>query len=266
MVHQVVTVDTNPYEGQKPGTSGLRKPTKIFLEKPNYTANFVQCILDCIDDKSCLAIDFIIKICAGNGVKRLIIGQNDTSNGGPAPEGITDKIFKLTKEIKQFKTVPDLSISIDEVGTQEVVIGTDKMIVEIIEMHLRYGDRNMILGIKGLFVCSYFCMDSGPSVLSYCVISSSKLLSLDTILTKKLLLKLGSRILKVSIISVPHLLNNNFESTLTSIQLRICIHLKITSRLTLLEELKTILPLVPTIPELVAGFLHLMYLSCEFSH
>ncbi|RZC33218.1 PGM PMM I domain containing protein [Asbolus verrucosus] len=82
-------VATTPFEGQKPGTSGLRKKVKVFMEK-NYTENFVQCILDALGDKlkgstlivggdgryfSKQAINIIIRIAAANGVHKLIIGQ-----------------------------------------------------------------------------------------------------------------------------------------------------------------------------------------------
>ena len=37
---EVVTRTTTPYDGQKPGTSGLRKKTKVWMEG-TYTHNFV---------------------------------------------------------------------------------------------------------------------------------------------------------------------------------------------------------------------------------
>lgn len=89
-MHEVVTVKTKPYEGQKPGTSGLRKKVKVFIQE-NYTENFIQSILDANKQNivgSVLVVggdgrylvkevvNKIIKIAAGNGVSKLFVGQN----------------------------------------------------------------------------------------------------------------------------------------------------------------------------------------------
>merc|ERR1719440_1236881 len=90
---EVSTVTTKPIDGQKPGTSGLRKKTKVFMEE-NYLANFVQSVFDALADTGTAvqggtlvvsgdgryfnskAAQIVAKIAYGNGVKTVWFGQN----------------------------------------------------------------------------------------------------------------------------------------------------------------------------------------------
>jgi phosphoglucomutase len=86
MTAQVIA--TAPIEGQKPGTSGLRKKTPVFMTS-GYLENFVQSIFDAIggaqgktfvlggdgryfNDR---AAQTILKMAAANGAARVIVGQ-----------------------------------------------------------------------------------------------------------------------------------------------------------------------------------------------
>lgn len=85
----IITIETTPFEGQKPGTSGLRKKVPAF-QQPHYLANFVQSIFDALDgiEGETLvvggdgryfneeAIQIILKMAAANGIARVIVGQN----------------------------------------------------------------------------------------------------------------------------------------------------------------------------------------------
>ncbi|TPX33769.1 phosphoglucosamine mutase [Synchytrium microbalum] len=167
MSFTVTEVKTTPFEGQKPGTSGLRKRVKVF-QQPHYTENFIQAILDAIPggaEGSTLvvggdgryfgqeAVQIIIKLSAANKVCKLIIGQSgilstpaasnliikrkatggilltashnpggpendfgikyNMSNGGPAPEGVTDKIYEYTVKLASYKSadIPEVDLS-----------------------------------------------------------------------------------------------------------------------------------------------------------
>lgn len=43
----------------------------------------------------------------------------NTSNGGPAPDGVTNKIYELSTGIKEYFIVPELKCDIKTIGTQQ---------------------------------------------------------------------------------------------------------------------------------------------------
>lgn len=144
---------------------------KVFSQQ-HYTENFVQAILSSIPSPgvkgatlvvggdgryfSIPAIQSIIRLCAGNGVSKLIIGADgilstpaashvirsykatggilltashnpggpdadfgikyNMNNGGPAPEGVTDKIFEVTKTISEYYVVEGDDIDLSKPG------------------------------------------------------------------------------------------------------------------------------------------------------
>ncbi|KAI9291758.1 Phosphoglucomutase, first 3 domain-containing protein [Neoconidiobolus thromboides FSU 785] len=176
-------IPTTIFDGQKPGTSGLRKKVAVFSQQ-HYTENFIQATLQAIPNgcqgKTLVvggdgryfseeAVQKIIKIAAGNGVAKLIIGQNgilstpaasnlirklkadggilltashnpggpendfgikyNVSNGGPAPESITDKIYEYTKIIKEYSLADIQDVDISKIGTIEY----NNFIIEVID-------------------------------------------------------------------------------------------------------------------------------------
>lgn len=178
----IVTVSTQPIAGQKPGTSGLRKKTRVFME-PGYLENYVQAIIEGVGGVAGreivvggdgryfndTAIGVILRMLVANGAKKAIVGRGgilstpaasnlirkrrafggfvlsashnpggpdedfglkfNVSNGGPAPEPVTDAIFARTKDIAEYRITEEAAPSIDALGTFDLA----GMVVEIVD-------------------------------------------------------------------------------------------------------------------------------------
>ncbi|MBR1777070.1 MAG: alpha-D-glucose phosphate-specific phosphoglucomutase [Alphaproteobacteria bacterium] len=207
----IKTVPTKPFEGQRPGTSGLRKKVTVF-EQPRYLENFVQSIFDSLEgyqSKTLViggdgryfnrkAIQIIIKMAAANGFGELMIGKGgllstpaascvirkyqafggiilsashnpggptedfgikyNISNGGPAPEKVTEAIYANTQKIESYKIADTPDIDLDTIG--EKVLGETKIkiidpVADYAQMMSKLFDFDLI---RRLFEVGHFKM------------------------------------------------------------------------------------------------------------
>lgn len=207
----ISTINTTPFEGQKPGTSGLRKKVSVF-KQPHYLENFIQATFNALGDcegKTLVvggdgryynqtAIQIILKMAAANGFSHVWVGQNgilstpaascvirkyqafgglilsashnpagidgdfgikfNTSNGGPAPESITNQIYQQTTEISQYKISNAADIALHKLGTQSL----GEMSVEVIDSVVDYTELMATIfdfpAIKALLTSGQFSM------------------------------------------------------------------------------------------------------------
>ncbi|MCU1263715.1 MAG: pgm [Acidobacteria bacterium] len=90
----MVTIQTTPFSDQKPGTSGLRKKTRVFMQ-PHYVENFVQAVFNTVREDlpegfadqtlvvggdgrfhNRVATQTILRMAAANGFGRVLVGRD----------------------------------------------------------------------------------------------------------------------------------------------------------------------------------------------
>src|SRR4029453_9363540 len=91
LIAATMSIETHPterFEGQKPGTSGLRKKVVVF-QQPRYLENFVQALFDTLQDgpgkvlvlggdgrfHNRPAIQTILRMAAAQGYRRVLVGR-----------------------------------------------------------------------------------------------------------------------------------------------------------------------------------------------
>jgi phosphoglucomutase len=215
----MAVVATKPFDGQKPGTSGLRKKVTVF-QQPHYAENFIQSVFDVLDGfagKTLViggdgrfyndtVVQIAIRMAAANGFGRVIVGQHgwlstpatshiirkneafggiilsashnpggpdgdfgikyNASNGGPAPEKITDAIYARTMVIDRYKTVDTPDIDLGKMG--QVKVGD--LVVEIIDPVTDYAALMQTLFdfdlIRGLIKSGFTMKFDGMSAIT----------------------------------------------------------------------------------------------------
>lgn len=214
------TIQTQPIAGQKPGTSGLRKKTPVFMGR-HYLENFVQAIFDVVgaEGKTFVlggdgryfndrAAQVILRMAAANGAARVIVGQGailstpaashlirlnktdggiimsashnpggphedfgvkfNMSNGGPAPEGVTEAMFQRTTTITEYKMLDAHDVDLGAVGRHHL----GGMIVDVVDPVSDYAALMETLfdfpAIAAMFKCGFrmrmdsMCAVTGP--------------------------------------------------------------------------------------------------------
>lgn len=54
-------------------------------------------------------------------------------NGGPAPDNVTNKIYEITKVLKNYKIIPDITIDIDKIQSTTIQVDGNPFTIDIID-------------------------------------------------------------------------------------------------------------------------------------
>lgn len=183
----IAVCPTKPIAGQKPGTSGLRKKTAVFMQ-PGYLETYLQAVIEGVggvEGRTIVvggdgryfndaAIRTMLRMLAANGAAKAIVGQKgllstpaasnvirkrkafggfvlsashnpggpdgdfgvkfNVSNGGPAPETVTDAIYARTQTIDAYKITNEDAPDLGVIGTFDLA----GMTIEIIDPVVDY--------------------------------------------------------------------------------------------------------------------------------
>ena len=205
---QIQTIKTAPIDGQKPGTSGLRKKTRVFMG-PHYLENYVQSIFDGIggvvgktlvlggDGRyfNAPAAQVILRMAAANGAAKVIVGvgallstpaashlirlhktdgglilsashnpggedadfglKYNTPNGGPAPEGVTDAIFAVTKTLTAYKILETQDADLSRPGLSAMGAMTVEVVDPVTDYAALMAQLFDFAAIKALFASGF---------------------------------------------------------------------------------------------------------------
>ncbi len=178
----VLQIPTQPFAGQRPGTSGLRKKVTVF-QQPHYLENFVQALFNILPERAGqtlvlggdgrfhnrVAVQTILRMAAANGFGRVLVGQGallstpaasavirkrqafggvilsashnpggpdgdfgikfNASNGGPAPEKVTEALYAETLTLTHYLSTDSADIDLDTQGVSQL----GDMVVEVID-------------------------------------------------------------------------------------------------------------------------------------
>ena len=178
----VASIATQPFDDQRPGTAGLRKKTAVFTQ-PGYLENFLQSVFDTVPELrggtlvaggdgrywNRDALVTLVRIAAGNGVRRLVIGQGgilstpaashlirareaqggflltashnpggpdgdfgvkfNVANGGQAPESLTEAVYAASRRLRRYLVADVPGPDLDRTGEFEA----GDMTVEIVD-------------------------------------------------------------------------------------------------------------------------------------
>src|SRR5712671_441338 len=184
---RALSIALTPFPDQRPGTSGLRKRVTVFRQ-PGYLEAFVQSIFDALPEAvgesaagktlvlggdgrffNAEALQIILRMMAGNGVGRVLVGRGgllstpaasavirkhrafggiilsashnpggpggdfgikyNIANGGPAPERVTAAIFRHSQHVAAYRTIEAPPLPLERIGGTRL----GSMIVKVID-------------------------------------------------------------------------------------------------------------------------------------